>query len=78
MISFRDAVTADLADIIRMLADDPLGAQRENPNLPLNDSYIIAFEHISKDPNNELIVVEQADQLIGMLQLTFIPYLRRP
>ena len=58
-----------------MLADDPLGAQREDNRSPLNPAYIEAFEHINKDPNNELVVVEREGQTIGMLQLTFIPYL---
>ena len=31
MITFRQAELPDLAELIKMLADDPLGAQRENP-----------------------------------------------
>ncbi|GMQ46239.1 hypothetical protein VB10N_12380 [Vibrio sp. 10N] len=30
---------------------------------------------IEQDPNNELWVVESESQVVGMLQLTFIPYL---
>ena len=33
------------------------------------------FEVIDNDPNNELMVVEFSGEVIGMLQLTFIPYL---
>ncbi len=58
-----------------MLADDVLGAKRENISKPLNQSYIDAFQSIEKDPNNELTVVECNGKLVGMLQLTFIPYL---
>jgi len=58
-----------------MLADDALGAQRENPAEPINAAYSTAFEHIDADPNNELVVAEDQHQVIGMLQLTFIPYL---
>lgn len=62
--------------LVRLLADDPLGAQREAATSPLPASYYAAFEAIDRDPNNELIVAETADsQLAGMLQLTFIPYL---
>ncbi|MEZ5472623.1 MAG: GNAT family N-acetyltransferase [Marinicella sp.] len=74
-MKFRQAQKQDLPQLVQMLADDPLGAKRENPTLPLTESYLQAFATIDKDPNNELIVAEQDQQIIGMLQLTFIPYL---
>ena len=43
--------------------------------MPVANSYIAAFEAISADPNNELIVVCKLDSVVGVLQLTFIPYL---
>lgn len=58
-----------------MLADDKLGELREDSSRPINQVYIDVFISISKDPNNELIVVENECQIAGMLQLTFIPYL---
>ena len=58
-----------------MLADDALGAQREDNSQPLNPAYLSAFEEIDRDPNNALIVTEIDGNLAGMLQLTFIPYL---
>jgi len=58
-----------------MLADDELGSQRENFTDPLPDSYYTAFENISDDPNQELIVVEEQGEIIGTLQLSFIQYL---
>ncbi|WP_223786678.1 GNAT family N-acetyltransferase [Marinicella meishanensis] len=75
MSHFRTAQASDLPALVHMLADDPLGAQRENPALPLDPAYVTAFEHIDRDPNQELVVVEQDQRVIGMLQLTFIPYL---
>lgn len=72
-LSFRPATLADLAKIVEMLADDFLGKQRERFQVPLPDSYLRAFEEIDSDPNNELIVVEQNGEVIGTLQLTFIP-----
>lgn len=61
---------------MRLLADDPLGAKREAYALPLPARYYAAFEAIDRDENNELVVVEGADkEVVGMLQLTFIPYL---
>ena len=74
-LEFREAALGDVLPIVRLLADDPLGALRENPNEPLEVGYIEAFEAIEKDPNNELIAVWQEGQLVGCLQITFIPYL---
>ena len=74
-LTFREAVEKDLPFMVEMLADDELGSQREDTSNPLNPSYLSAFKNIVADPNNELIVVEKDGNLIGMLQLTFIPYL---
>ncbi len=75
-LTFRLATRADLPAIIKMLADDSLGNKRESYTTPLLASYESAFEAIERDPNNELVVVEGDDQtVIGVLQLTFIPYL---
>lgn len=72
---FRDARGSDLQLLVEMLADDALGAQREDASIPLDQAYFSAFESIESDPNNELVVVESDNALVGMLQLTFIPYL---
>jgi len=74
-LTFREAVEKDLPFMVEMLADDELGSQREDTSNPLNPSYLSAFKSIVADPNNELIVVEKEGNIIGMLQLTFIPYL---
>lgn len=74
-LSFRPATTDDLDDIVRMLADDPLGAKRETYTTPLPETYRRAFESIDKDPNNELVVATLDGRLVGVLQVTFIPYL---
>ncbi len=74
-LNFRSAMQSDIPNLVNLLADDDLGARREEASLPLNQNYITAFEFIEKDPNNELIVVECNNELVGMLQLTFIPYL---
>ena len=72
---FRVATRADVVDIVRLLADDALGAKRERYVLPLPDRYYTAFDAIEQDPNNELIVVEFNGRIVGVLQMTFIPYL---
>ena len=55
-LKFRQATREDLPEIVRMLADDFLGAQRERYENPLPESYTKAFEEIQIDKNNELIV----------------------
>ena len=74
-LSFRPATRDDVNDIVRMLADDPLGAKREAYGSPLPGRYFAAFEAIERDPNNELVVAVRAARVVGVLQLTFIPYL---
>jgi GNAT superfamily N-acetyltransferase len=74
-LEFREAAQTDLKQLVHLLADDVLGADREDASEPLNMKYSEAFSAINSDPNNELVVVEHAGTLVGMLQLTFIPYL---
>ncbi|HUF00172.1 MAG TPA: GNAT family N-acetyltransferase [Anaerolineales bacterium] len=72
-IVFRLATRADLPSIVRMLADDDLGSQRERYEDPLADSYYSAFEQVEKDPCHELIVAERSGEVIGTLHLMFLP-----
>lgn len=73
--SFRRARREDVPGIVRLLADDPLGAKREKYGDPLPSPYHAAFAAIDADPNNELVVVDLGGEVVGVLQLTFIPYL---
>jgi len=75
-VTFRHATHHDLASIVKMLADDQLGATREDfAGSP--QAYQDAFDDIQNDPRNELIVAEVNHQVVGCLQLTFIPGLSR-
>jgi GNAT superfamily N-acetyltransferase len=73
MLEIRSAGLEDVNAIVRMLADDFLGSQRERYEDPLPESYIKAFREIDADPNNELIVAELDGEVIGTLQLTYTP-----
>jgi N-acetylglutamate synthase-like GNAT family acetyltransferase len=73
----RDARRADVPAIVRLLADDSLGQTRERVADPLPEPYWRAWESIDRDPNNRLVVLEDAGELVGCLQLTFIPGLSR-
>ena len=74
-LSFRHARSSEVPALVRMLVDDELGQFREDLSEPINQCYLQAFAEIERDPNNELVVAEQDNQLVGMLQITFIPYL---
>jgi GNAT superfamily N-acetyltransferase len=72
-INFRLATRADLPAVVRMLADDQLGSQRERYEDPLPQTYYAAFEQIDIDPNHELVVAELNGEPIGTLHLMFLP-----
>ncbi|MGH6859218.1 MAG: GNAT family N-acetyltransferase [Phyllobacterium sp.] len=76
-IEFRRARPADLPALVDLLANDPLGRQREAPGTPLPPAYHDAFKAIDADPNQVLVVVAEGDRIVGTLQLTFIPGLSR-
>jgi GNAT superfamily N-acetyltransferase len=73
-IEIRRAVADDVPAIVAMLADDPLGAKRERPG---DAAYAEAFKDIDADPRQFLAVAVKDDQVVGTLQLTFIPGLSR-
>ncbi|MFG2868074.1 GNAT family N-acetyltransferase [Streptomyces sp. NPDC048338] len=74
-LQIRPATVGDLAAIVAMLADDPLGAQRESPD-DLTP-YTAAFERLAQDPNQHLVVATRGDKVVGTLQLTIVPGLSR-
>ncbi|MEO7046425.1 MAG: GNAT family N-acetyltransferase [Ferruginibacter sp.] len=74
-INFRKATRIDIPSIVRLLADDSLGAAREQYAEPLPAQYYTAFDEINSDKNNCLIVAELDNKVIGTLQLTLITYL---
>jgi len=75
ILQIRRAALDDLDAIVRLLANDPLGAQRERYQHPLPDSYRSAFLAIAADPNQELAVGCLDCQVVGVLQLSYLPNL---
>ncbi|NLR75681.1 GNAT family N-acetyltransferase [Leeia aquatica] len=76
-LHFRAARRDDLPRLVALLADDGLGRGRETPEEPLHPDYLAAFDSLDRDPNQLLLVVEHQAEVLGMLQLTFIPGLSR-
>jgi GNAT superfamily N-acetyltransferase len=76
-ILIRKATRTDLAAIIALLADDPLGKQREVISDPVDARYLAAFAAIDNDPNQLLIVADENNDVVGCAQVTFIPGLSR-
>lgn len=74
-LSYRRATRVDLPALIALLADDILGASRELPQA--DERYQKVFAEIDADPNQFLCVVEDEQEIVGTLQLTFIPGLAR-
>ncbi|MFD5227711.1 GNAT family N-acetyltransferase [Streptomyces qaidamensis] len=74
-LEIRAAIADDIPAIVAMLADDPLGAQRESPDdlAP----YLTALEQLSADPNQRVVVAVRQGRVVGTLQLTIIPGLSR-
>jgi GNAT superfamily N-acetyltransferase len=73
-MEIRRAEADDVPAIVAMLADDPLGASRERQGDP---AYAAAFKDIAADPRQMLVVAVHEAEVVGTLQLTFIPGLSR-
>ncbi|TCB90783.1 GNAT family N-acetyltransferase [Micromonospora zingiberis] len=72
---FRDAVRADLPAVLDLLADDVLGRTRDVGEV--DATYEKAFADITTDPRNQLVVAEVDGEVVGCMQLTYIPGLGR-
>ncbi len=73
MLTYRDATMADLPVIIRMLAEDQIGGRKDDPSEPLDAAYLAAFDAITADPNQRLIVAEIDGAVVGTMQLSLLP-----
>ncbi|MFF9034130.1 GNAT family N-acetyltransferase [Streptomyces sp. NPDC014892] len=74
-LEIRPATEDDVPEIVAMLADDPLGAQRESPDdlAP----YLTALERLRGDPHQHVVVAVRKSRVVGTLQLTIVPGLSR-
>jgi ADP-ribose pyrophosphatase YjhB (NUDIX family)/GNAT superfamily N-acetyltransferase len=73
--TLRRARREDVADIVALIANDQLGATREDPGDLA--AYLGAFAAIDADPAHSLVVAERDGRVVGTLQLSIIPGLAR-
>ncbi|MGM1058605.1 GNAT family N-acetyltransferase [Saccharothrix sp. Mg75] len=71
----RRATAEDVPSIVALLADDPLGARREDP-ADLTP-YLDAFALLDAAAHEVLVVAEDDGQVVGTLQLTVLRGLSR-
>ncbi|MFC7527238.1 GNAT family N-acetyltransferase [Actinoplanes sp. GCM10030250] len=78
-MQIRTATRADVPAVLGLLADDDISRQRGWGTVPeeVDAAIWAAFEAIDSDDRNELVVAAEDGEVIGTLQLTFIPGLSR-
>jgi GNAT superfamily N-acetyltransferase len=77
-VELRRAQRDDLVRIVELLAADQLGATRDGiASADDLEPYLRAFEAIDTDPAQLLVVATVDGEVIGTMQLSFIPGLAR-
>jgi len=77
-VVLRPARRTDIPALVELIAADQLGATRDGVRDAADlDAYGRAFEAISADPAHILLVADQAGEVVGTMQLSFLPGLAR-
>ncbi len=71
-MALREARRGDVPDIMRLLAEDQISDKLDDPKGDMTP-YRAAFDAIAADPNNAIYVWEEDGDIIGCMQLTFLP-----
>ena len=69
MIRWREALRADVPAVVALLREDALGASRESDDI---QPYLAAFDAMTYEYGNALIVGEADGRIVATYQLTFI------
>jgi GNAT superfamily N-acetyltransferase len=72
----RTATAQDVPAIVGLIANDQLGATRDGYTEDA-EAYQAAFRAIDGDPAHLLVVADSAGQIVGTMQLSFLPGLAR-
>ena len=70
-LEIRLATRQDVPSIVQMLQRDSVSTHSDETGTL--EQQLKAFDEISSHPDNELIVATLGDEIVGTLQLTFIP-----
>lgn len=73
-VIFRAATIEDVPLVLALLADDVFSGAHQGE---YGEAHRAAFEAIEADPGNELIVAELDGEVVGTMQLTYIPGISR-
>ncbi|MDS2172298.1 GNAT family N-acetyltransferase [Nesterenkonia sp. CL21] len=73
-LRFREATREDLPRIVELIRDDAVAADRTGT---YSGAHERGFDAVVASPNDELIVAELDGEVIGVMQLTFIPGIAR-
>ncbi len=76
-LAFRFAIRADLPFVVRLLANDPLAKGKDAWTEALAEVYGAAFDRMSAQSGNRILLAELDGRIIGCLQLTIIHGLSR-
>ena len=77
-MALRRARAADVTAIVELIAADQIGATRDGVRTEADlAAYQRAFRAIDADPAHLLLVAESEGQIIGTMQLSFLPGLAR-
>jgi GNAT superfamily N-acetyltransferase len=76
--TLRTAGQEDVPALVSLIAADQLGATRDGVRDAADlAAYTAAFEAINADPAHTLVVAERAGEVVGTMQLSFLPGLAR-
>lgn len=68
-ITFREARRDEVPAILDLIADDVLGAGREGADPQV---YLAAFDRIAEEPNNQVIIGVQGNDVVAFYQITYL------
>ena len=72
-LTYRKAVEADLPFIVRLLTDDAVRVTEDRPDEPFHPRYVAALREIDADPNHMIMLAVLDGEVVGTVQLSFIP-----
>jgi ribosomal protein S18 acetylase RimI-like enzyme len=71
--TIRIATEADVPAIVRLLADDFLGATRESVSDPIGQQYTSAFAEVAASNATDIVVLEVDGEVAGTMQIFILP-----